>query len=403
MKLSKAYWLLWTGQILNRIGLIAPAFLVIYLQNNGTISTESASLIVGLFGVGIVLAGLIGGVIADSIGPRKLILISQPIAVLTALLYLVFHDPILVGILALLSGMLSTIERPAGAALISKMVPQEQFPRAYGLHLMGFNVGTTLSLVLAGLFLEVFPIGIFILWAACSSLYWCFAKSLPADQVIKNLESFSFKKLGRDIAEPYRQRSLVIFLGLCFIVALIYLQINSSLPLHMLSEGINSAQIGVVLAVNAVLSIVLLPLVPKLVAKWSDSTPLVLAALFVGVGFGLNAFAHDIPFFLVALIIWTLGEVLWAPMSAGYLAARAPEGRTSSYMSSYFFVWNTAFMIGGPLGLVVANSFGFPVLWLAALALGLLGALGFKLLAVPQKPELKIDPEKAPSRTVADR
>ncbi|GAA1049506.1 MFS transporter [Arthrobacter russicus] len=391
MKLTKAYWLLWTGQILNRIGLIAPAFLVIYLQRSGIINESAASLIVGLFGVGIVLAGLLGGVLAESIGPRKLILIAEPIAVLIALLYLVVRDPILIGILALLSGALSTIERPAGAALISTMVSPDHFPRAYGLHLMGFNVGTTLSLVLSGLFLEIFPPGIFMVWAACSALYWGFAKSLPPDETVAKTEPFSLKNMARDLAEPYRQRSLVVFLVLCFIVALIYLQVNSTLPLHMLSEGINSAQIGIVLAVNAVLSIVLLPLVPKLVAKWPDSTPLVLASVFVGVGFGLNAFAHDVPFFLVALIFWTIGEVLWAPMSAGYLAARAPEGRTSSYMSSYFFVWNTAFMIGGPLGIVIANAFGYPALWLGVLVLGLLGGLGFKLLAVPKESHAKTD------------
>lgn len=383
MHLSRSYWLLWTGQILNRIGVLSPAFLVIYMQDQNILSSDKTAIFIGLFAAGVLLAGLIGGVVADVFGARRVILLAQPVAIITALLYLVAHDLSFIGILAFMTGFLSTVDRPAGAGLISHLVPQEQFSRAYSLYLMGFNVGMTLSPVLAGLLLGVFPQGIFVVWAASSVCYGFLARALPADSPIHigNRAAMSPRNLARGLIAPYRSRVIMLFLVLCFLVAAIYLQVNSSLALNMRAEGLVPTQIGIVLAVNAILSIVLLPFVPKLVGRWPDQAPLALAALLLGVGFGLNAFAHDMAMFGVALVVWTFGEVLWAPMAATFLAKRAPEGQMSSYQGSFFFAWNAAFIVGGPIGIVVADAFGYATLWFATLIIGIAAALGFMLLA----------------------
>lgn len=380
MSLPRSYWFLWTGQILNRIGILSPAFLVIYMQDSNILTTDHTAVFVGLVGAGVLIAGLVGGVIADTFGPRRVILCAQPVAIGTALLYLLVHDPTLIGMLAFITGFLSTVDRPAGAGLISNMVTQDEFSRAYSLYLMGFNVGMTLSPVLAGVLLEVFPQGIFLVWAGSSLCYALFARALPQDLPNRDVVTLSLRGIAKGIIAPYRSPVLLGFLALCFLLASVYLQVNSSLPLHMRAEGLTSVEIGIVLAINAVLSIALLPFVPRLAGKWSDESPLALAALLLGVGFGLNALAHDMVTFALALFIWTLGEVLWAPMSATFLAKRAPAGEMSSYQGSFFFAWNAAFMVGGPLGIVVADNFGYPMLWTATFVVGVVGAIGFKLL-----------------------
>ncbi len=257
----------------------------------------------------------------------------------------------------------------------------------------------SLSPVISGFLLSFYPPALFLVWAAGSAAYALLVCALPADEMRPEEHgggrTSALRRAGRSIGEPYRSPVLVAFLALVFLLACVYLQVNSALPLDMRRSGLSPGDIGIVLAINAVLSIALLPLVPKAVKGMGDETPLVLAATLMAVGFGLNAFADDIALFTVATVVWTLGEVLWAPMSATFIAVRAPEGRVSTYQGSYFFAWNAAFVIGGPVGITVANAYGYPFLWISLLVLGLGVAAGFK--SMTRIPDFAVTTAKRPT------
>ncbi|MFJ8627667.1 MFS transporter [Kitasatospora sp. NPDC093550] len=383
MRLPKAFWLLWLGQACNRIGTLAPAFLVLYLEQGELVNSRTTPVIVGLFGAGVVASGLVGGAVADAIGPRRTIIAAQPLAAATALAFLATSNELLLCLLSLLTGFLSAVDRPAGAGLIAKIVPQEDFARAYSLYMVGFNVGMSLGPVLSGVLLAACPSALFVVWAACSGLYALLVCALPADDARRPAgqdDTSVLRSAVRGVAEPFRSRVMLVFLSLTFLMACVYLQVNSTLPLGMRAEGLGPGQIGLVLAVNAVLSVVLLPLVPRVIAGMPEVVPIMLASGLVAVGFGLNVLAHGVPVFVVTTVIWTLGEVLWTTVSATFVAKRAPAGRVSTYQGSFFFAWNAAFVAGGPVGIAVATSYGYATLWLAALALGLAVTLGFRAL-----------------------
>jgi predicted MFS family arabinose efflux permease len=145
--------------------------------------------------------------------------------------------------------------------------------------------------------------------------------------------------------------------------------------------------------------------VPRLVRGMRPHIPLVLAAAFMAVGFGANVLAHGMVSFTLATVVWTLGEVLWAPMSATFIADRAPAGRSGSYQGSYFFAWNAAFVVGSPAGLALAHTQGYGALWMSVLGLGCLVTLGFTLLPrltgfakTPAPPSDHLDPAEQLTR-----
>lgn len=399
MTLPKAYWLLWAGQTLSRVGLLAPAFLVLYLEGEKLADDGMISIIVGLFGAGVVAAGLIGGVLADMIGPRRTIMLAQPVAIVTSLLFLVVSDRYSISALSLLAGFLSMVDRPAGAGMIAEIVPAEGYSRAYSIFLVGFNVGMALGPVLAGVLLDFYPPGIFILWTGCSVIYTVLAWALPADNPRSSErgdDTPALRRVARGIVEPFRTPVMLAFLICTFFLACIYIQVNSTLPLDMRGEGLSPAEIGIVLAINAILMVVMLPFIPRLVKGMRDETPLVLASILIAAGFGLNALAHNLPWFVIALVVWTSGEMLFAPMSATFLAKRAPEGRTSTYQGSFFFAWNAAFVVGGPLGVTVAQAYGYDTLWIGTLILGIAVAIGYKL--TPRLPGNTVSIERVEAR-----
>ncbi|MFE9553960.1 MFS transporter [Streptomyces sp. NPDC006703] len=383
MRLPQAFWLLWFGQACNRIGTLAPAFLVLYLEQGKLVNSQTTPVIVGLFGAGVVASGLIGGGVADAIGPRRTIVFAQPAAAATALAFLTTHNVNLLCLLSLLTGFLSAVDRPAGAGLIAKIVPKEDFSKAYSLYMVGFNVGMSLGPVLSGFLLSWYPPALFVVWALCACVYALLVCALPADEPRRAAgpsESSVLRNAARGVVEPFRSRLMLGFLALTFLMACVYLQVNSTLPLGMRDQGLGPGEIGMVLAVNAVLSVVLLPLVPRITRGMADVLPLMLSSGFIAVGFGLNFLAHGVPTFIVTTVIWTIGEVLWTTVSADFVAKRAPAGRVSTYQGSFFFAWNAAFVAGGPVGIALAAACGYTTLWIAALALGLAVTLGFTLL-----------------------
>ena len=68
--LSRTYWMLWSGMLLNRLGGTIFLLLGLYLTRERGLTPELAGLIISLYAAGGLLAGPIGGTSADRFGRR---------------------------------------------------------------------------------------------------------------------------------------------------------------------------------------------------------------------------------------------------------------------------------------------------------------------------------------------
>ncbi|MEB3963616.1 MFS transporter [Streptomyces kunmingensis] len=221
--------MLWCAQVTSRLGTLTLAFLILYLQQEGLITARTASVVVGLFGAGVLASGLLGGVVADAIGGRRTILAAQPAAIGVAALFLASPHVSVLCLLALLAGFLSGVDRPAGAGLIAEYVPQAQFPRAYTLYHVGFNIGMSLGPVLSGFLLAWFPPALFLVWAGSSLACAVLVRTLPGDGARTDQTGSAGSPMRRAVrggTEPFRSPALCAFLTLTFLLACVYLQVN---------------------------------------------------------------------------------------------------------------------------------------------------------------------------------
>jgi MFS family permease len=107
---------------------------------------------------------------------------------------------------------------------------------------------------------------------------------------------------------------------------------------------------------------------------------LALGAALTGVGFGLYGFATAAGGFALAMIILTLGEMVWVPVGQALVARLAPEDMRGRYMAVFGFGWTVAGVIG-PLMAGVLIDGGYPNwLWYVSLLLGLASAGTFVAL-----------------------
>jgi MFS family permease len=125
---------------LNKFGAFVVPFLALYLTRSGYTLTD-AGLAIGAYGVGNLIASLLGGHLADTIGRRKTILLSMFSGAGTMLLLSQAHTlPLIIG-LAALTGLASECYRPACNALLTDLVPPNQRVTAFAAYRMSFNAG----------------------------------------------------------------------------------------------------------------------------------------------------------------------------------------------------------------------------------------------------------------------
>ena len=147
---------MWVGACTSSIGtwmqIVAQAWLVYDLSQSGFL----LGLDMFLGGIPLFLFSLFGGVIADRVERRRVLLASQWVQMasaftLTALV--VFHQVHIWHILALsfVSGFAQAFGSPAYLALIPTLVKKEDMPNAIALNSIQFNMATVIGPMLGGL------------------------------------------------------------------------------------------------------------------------------------------------------------------------------------------------------------------------------------------------------------
>ncbi len=124
------------------------------------------------------------------------------------------------------------------------------------------------------------------------------------------------------------------------------------------------------------LIVVLQPLLLGVLSRRRRGPLLLVAMLLQGVGFGLTAFADTVAAHLLAIAVWTVGEVLQAGQLGALVAALAPPHLRGRYMGVFGFSFGAAACLAPLLGTQVLDRAGEGVLWSGSLGLCALAGLG---------------------------
>jgi MFS family permease len=169
---------------------------------------------------------------------------------------------------------------------------------------------------------------------------------------------------------PYRDLPFVLFIGLAFLFAMVFMQNFTTFTLDMAAHGVSKSTFGAILALNGVLIVLIQPFLGPFLATHDRSKTLAVGAVLVGVGFGLNALARTPPFYALGVIIWTLGEIGVLPVANAMIADLAPVELRGRYQGAYGFAFGLAVCLSPALGMLVLQRFGSVALWSGCLVLG---------------------------------
>jgi MFS family permease len=112
---------------------------------------------------------------------------------------------------------------------------------------------------------------------------------------------------------------------------------------------------------------------------------LALAALLTGLGFGATALASSTLAFALTVAVWTVGEIVMAPVNSAVVAERSPVHLRGRYQAAFGLTWSIAFMAAPVVGPRVIERTGMGGFWVTCLVLGLGAALAFLALEPPAR------------------
>lgn len=109
-----------------------------------------------------------------------------------------------------------------------------------------------------------------------------------------------------------------------------------------------------------------------------------LGTVFYAVGFGMFGFGSTFAYFVIAMIVITIGEMVVAPVGQALVARFSPVDMRGRYMAIFGFTWGISFAVGPLLAGYVTEGIGPNWVWYGSFILGMIGVLGYVWLQADQ-------------------
>ncbi|TDC65882.1 MFS transporter [Micromonospora sp. KC207] len=376
--LPRTFWYLWTGTLINRLGSFILVFLAIYLTQERGFNELAAGLVLSLWGVGGAVGTTLGGMLADRWGRRPTLLTSHLGAAVMMLALGFAQELWAVAGGALLLGLFAEAARPAFGAMMIDVVPEQDRLRAFSLNYWAINLGFACAAVLAGLAAEASYLLLFVIDAATTlaTAVIIFVK------VAESRVPVRASRIPAGAARPRGALRVILgdrvylgFVALNLLGAVVFLQHISMLPIAMADDGLSPSTYGMVIALNGVLIVAGQLFVPRLIRGRNRSHVLALAAVVMGVGFGLTAFADAAWLYGLTVLIWTIGEMLNSPSNSTLVAELSPADLRGRYQGVLSLSWQVAGATAPIFGGLVRQQAGNAALWLGCAAIGVVMAV----------------------------
>ena len=372
--LARAYWVLWGGMLLNRLGGTVFFMLGIYLTRERGLRPELAGLVISAYAAGGLLAGPVGGALADRLGRRATLLIGTAISG-TLMLALGFARSTMgIVVIAPVLGFFTDLCRPPLQAAVADVVPPADRRRAYGLLHWAINLGFAGAAAFGGT-LAARHFGLLFVIDALTTLGYgaIVLAGLPETRPPPEAPIAPLSARRRFVA-PFHDHRLVRFVLIQLLLLLAFAQVVVTLPLDMVAHGLSTPQIGRLLALNGLVIVLAQPIALRTLAAFSRVQWLAAGAILVGLGLGVTAFAGGADVYALGVVLWTLGEIGFATAAPAIVAELAPADQRGAYQGTYQLAWGAANTAAPALGSLVLARLGPSALWLGAFGICLAAA-----------------------------
>lgn len=383
-------WLIALILLVSRSGTMVLPFLAIYCRQELGLEPAAIGFLLSAYGVGSVVAGLLGGKITEWIGSIPTQILSLTLATPGFLMVGFAKDftSLFLSLFYLSLGV--EMMRPACAtATIEFCDDASQHTKAFAVNRLAVNLGMTLGPAVGG-FLALIDYQLLFYVNACSTLgallltWWCFGWTGPA--VDPSREDVTVQKSANS-RSPYHDKTFLCFCALTSIAACVLFQFLGVYPLYLKEQfHFQEYQIGLLFAVNTIVIVLFEMVIVSVTAKFPLLRTYAWGQLISCIGFGILplaagfSFGITAPFAVFSMLVLTVGEMLTSPLGPSYAASRASVETRGSYMGLYVTSFSVA-VLTAPLAGMWLYAQHPDLVWYVSLIVGALVFLGLLCLA----------------------
>ncbi len=339
------FWIIVGTLFIDSIGstLLFP-FFALYITQKFAVGMTQAGILLGMSSLFGLIGSIVGGAITDKFGRRRLILFGLTFSALSSLSLGLASNLKILYFLIVIVGLLSRVAVPAYDAMMAVFV-----------------MDAILSTIAAVI------------------LYYFLPETKPASHLEVKNESFLNTVAGYQIV--LRDLAFTAFLIAGIIVLIVYQQEYSSLPVYLRDvHHIDSKHYGVILSIAGFEVVIFQFWISRIIRQYAPFLMMMLGALFLTVGFGMIGFVGGISLFLVAVIVITIGAMIFYPTAQALAANFAPEDMRGRYMAVYGLAWAIPATIGPAAAGLILDNYNPNLLWYVGGILCVVAAISFYFL-----------------------
>jgi len=360
--------LFWTGQMVSVIGTWMQSVAQGWLMHRLT----GSAWMLGVLGFTqffpVTMLSLWAGVIADRVDKRRLILITQLLALVQALVLATVVSagviqPWMVLVLAFAFGCINAFDLPARQSFLVEMVGKEDLPNAIALNSAAFNVARVLGPAVAGVLLAT---------AGEAACFWINALSYLV--VIAMLLRLDLAARVAAAAAPARDslmegvryalatpqiRNLLILLGVMCGLGFQYMTL---LPVYARAIlGAGPGTYGLMVSAFGLGSLLSAIVLTRRSDRWGLRRNLQIALATAALGMAAFAWSRWLPLTLAMGFACGFGLILYVATTNVLLQLTVEDRFRGRVMSLYTFMFIGMSPVGSILAGAIAQRFGAPV------------------------------------------
>lgn len=350
--------------------MMSMPFLAIYLSETTTLGPAAIGVIIGAGPLAGTFGGFLGGVLSDLFGRIKLMVLSMLVMACSFVVFVLVSDPLALLLVSIVKGLASSFYGTVSKALMGDLTPVEKRFRVFSNRYMAVNIGAAIGPVL-GAFFGIAGSGVAFWLTSLSYLLFAFVLHAAcrkygvgdggtnegADQTV---EKPSLSQMGQVL---FRDAALLSFVIGGILLVTVHGQMSVTLSQYLsdnIAEGV--ALFGVMMSVNG-LTVVLLQIpLTRLVERYSLFSRIVTGALLMAIGEIGFATSAGWSWFVAAMVVFTLGEILIVPAEYAQIDQITPTQMRGTYYGAQSISELGSFL--GPwVGGMILFSYGGPVMF----------------------------------------
>lgn len=370
LMLPQAYWFLWGGTLLNRVGMLVLPFLAIYLTSERHLPSQVVGLIVALPGLGGILASGLLSALADRLSRKYVFVVSLSISACFLLTIPFLSSLLWLAGMILLWSIASEAQRPLAGMLVMDLVSRDQRRQAISMLRLAMNVGTMVSASIGGLIASLAFLPLFGVDAGTTLLFALFMLLLFPHPMSPQQE-VQAPRPPLALFAPFRDRTFrrIWLVGFC--TTMVLSQQTTTFAVYLTKLGGSPVLYGGLMAVGSFLVILLEVPLTAFFQHIPAGRIMALGSFILAIAAGTCSLIAGPYWLALPLLAFVFGNMIFSPPYDTIGADLAPAEQRGTYMSFLWIASGLGFALGPALGGVLLHY--SPLLcWSSVGSIGLL-------------------------------